>query len=465
MTRIFLTLFLLLYAAGTQAASIPIIEAVSRKLVKVKKIAPLGCYNGTCLDITLQNTSASPITVLLPPGLLFDSEKDNVQDLLMVSRHEVVVANGSEKSIGVKTMCAQSYNAGPSTYDNFRSNLQMAPAPLVALATLIAEKAYYTSTAQSLVWAVANNNSAVTISSTDPMREDACNLLAAYNIRCVTPTASGRSEVFTHTRRIESALDVILPKEMSTTLQILRRSDSTVVHTYFENGRTSGGFHQFRVAVPIYGQDTTGYVARMLANGEEIATRELTMQDSVTPLEKVEEEVTVNFHLRTEDYISAGVYDQEGVLYIPLRNSVATRAGHHMFRFNFHRELPKGKEYTLKLVNHKGEVLASKPIHNSAIATGLPEYAPVTKRGQWLVRLNEPVSGASMEILDAAGNVVWVVFENSSLGHGPRSLAYAFQHIQGPEAVFHARLLDKNGEVIMESCIVNCPQPARKTTR
>lgn len=131
-------------------------KAVESNLVSAKALSR-GGPQGFCMDLTLRNLSPDSIEVTVEPGLKLNSEKDDLQDILVTREAIFVMAKGREQKQSVYGFCCQAHNRSP--IDGAKYNLKSKPDDnLQKLAAYLSKSKFDDQVVQQSIWAISDSN-------------------------------------------------------------------------------------------------------------------------------------------------------------------------------------------------------------------------------------------------------------------------------------------------------------------
>jgi hypothetical protein len=240
-----------------------------------------------------------------------------------------------------------------------------------------------------------------------------------------------------HITSIRTSMEALIPKDLKAAALVLVDENGREYRRYFENRSLETGFLQFRVGVNHTEGDSAVFFLRLMEGEEVILEKPVAITDSVIPLRKVNSQAIVSFSVDTDTRADVGIYDTAGNMYFILGRNTLFQKGTHRSQFIGVKDLPADRAYVVKVVS------GGKTIAEGVFDTDGPEPVihPVrTVKGRLDFKLEEPLSGARLEVLDQNDDIIRVLFENGKLNPGNKNFNYTFQHHLGPEAAFRLRL-------------------------
>lgn len=131
-------------------------KAIEANLVSAKALSR-GGHQGFCMDLTLRNLSPDSLEVTVEPGLKLNSEKDDLQDILVTREAIFVMAKGREQKQSVYGFCCQAHNRSP--IDGAKYNLKSKPDDnLQKLAVYLSKSKFDDQVVQQSIWAISDSN-------------------------------------------------------------------------------------------------------------------------------------------------------------------------------------------------------------------------------------------------------------------------------------------------------------------
>lgn len=422
--------------------AISLLDAVKQKLITVKATGK-GGYNGKCLKMEIKNISTKPLNINIFAGTIFDNTEDWQQDLMVVEEQIVALNPKNTDFANLQTVCIQPSNGSPSVGVSFLL-AKIAEGHLLKLAQFINQKKYFTSTAQSAVWAVINGNGMGEIYGEDSlMVKELCAIVSeATGQPCNASNYKPRPHQITS---VNTSLDVLVPDYTKNATLNLYTRNGQLFRNQLKNVAVPPGFYRFKMGVNHTLKDTTTFYLRLEENGKVISEKIVTKNDSVPTLQKMNE-ATLAYNIDTDVKARIGIYDEADNLYILLADDKPLKKGFHKSEFlEAKRELPLGKNYFFK-VKANGKTLAQQKILLDRAEA--KKYATLTKRGTFTCKLEKDIPIAKLAVYDTNDQIVWVVFADSKLARGNKQIPYVFQHQYGAGAVFTLKLTDNEGNII-----------------
>ena len=451
MRTIIFAITLILLGLQVKAAKVKLAEAIKKRQIQIIAKGN-GGHQGPVLKILATNRTNYNLEVEVDAGSIFQSADDAEQDL-MVTKDEVFVLRPRGKTnANLFAMCIQSHNMSPALGALFTFN-RTAKGDLLKLAQLISEKNYQNSTAQSAVWSITNGGSIEEIygSDTGMVRKLAEIVGPARNIPLTQFNYTPRVHQIT---TIKTSIECLVPDYADgVALRAYEKSSGRMVRELFADKSFKPGFYQFKGGINHTLGDSAEFILKLETTEKVIAEKVATIRDEVPKLQKMPE-TFVSFDLPSETVIRGGIYDDKDNLYVLLADKKKLLAGFNRIDFIKSRDLPLDKKYFFKVKNMEGKTIVTQEFHLDN--ADKKNYRTITKRGTYKFKMQDGMINLKLAVYDRNNRIVWVIFDNSRLTKGMKSIPYVFQHRQGPDAPFYIKLTGKDGQIINEKCIVNC---------
>lgn len=130
-----------------------------------------GIYAGESIRVEVRNTSGKPLRASIPPGWVFNSVNEQVQDLIVVREEVFVLAPGASRMITCRAFCTQGNLRGPRDGEPYAPGSLGAPR-LVELAQAVDRAPYDDALVQSAVWTLSNGYSIAGMGALDSTAAD-----------------------------------------------------------------------------------------------------------------------------------------------------------------------------------------------------------------------------------------------------------------------------------------------------
>ena len=452
MMRYFLSLLLLigLLPAGPLLAQRQVVlsEAFAQRLIDVAARG-LGGYQGQCLAVAIRNLSSETLAIEIPAGHVFASDDTTAQDLMVTAPQLVVLTPGQVQRQTLYTMCTQPWNMSPSRGDSYQIG-QMAGEHLRNLAQVIADSNYQNGIAQAAVWTVARGRGDIGGFYGDDLgtiRALAVPVSAATGVPLDAFDFRPRTLQITS---IRTSFDCLIPDHLQQARLELVDAEGAVVESYFHDRRLERGFMHWRLGVNHTRGDSAELYLRLMEGDAVVASRRVWATDTIAPVQRLHTEAVMVFELTEPVVAEVGVYDAAGQLYFLLAENKTFRAGLQRQRYIMGKDVPQGQAYVVRIVAGD-RIIAETPLDLDAPA---PVVHPRRNlRGQFEIEVTEPLTEVRLAIYDADGTLKRVMYDIARLNPGKKRFSYAFDHVQGPGAIFYVRLTDAAGEIIWEKTL------------
>ncbi|MBX7241009.1 MAG: hypothetical protein K1X92_04610 [Bacteroidia bacterium] len=421
-------------------------EGLKNKQVAMN-IKARGGYLGKTLEIGVKNLTAKPLKVRINAGQIFVSKDTTVQDLIVTDTIWVEIAPQQAIYTAVPTMCTQSFNRSPGKSEVFNIG-EMASGNLLTLALCLSANNISSSTAQSAVWAVANGDPVADIYGNNPKEMK----ILAYTLSELLkiPVHEFKTTAIPHhITDINSSLEWRTEYALENASLEIWDEDGKLMRTYFSGRKYRAGFQQH--AFGFYHTDTDStkhFFVRLKNNGSLIAEKEITPQDEPLPLNYYNSEKEFHFLAEQPEKVNVILTDEKGDLFMPLTYGMDLPQGFHNKTFVIGKNLPKDKQYYLRIVTEGGKVLQEKPIGMEDKAR--PKFEPMTQKGIITFPVEKELNGVSLMIVNENGETMMLFYQKSRLAPGNKQYSYTFRHYDGPQATFTVRLVNEEGTILME---------------
>ena len=215
----------------------------------------LGGHQGECLQVTVANRTARPITTSIPVGWVFPSSEAPVQDLIVVREEMVALTPGGSRLVTCRAFCCEAPNHSPDPGATYRTG---APGTdeLQRVAHAIAAGRYPDHLAQHAIWVVSDGHDLAGMGALDGTVDDTLRHALARITGLPPPTytvrfaddphraCSGRPEA------IQRDLRVDLPSGGLVTLVVVDR-EGRIVRTLLAREVFAPGDHRIPVELDV----------------------------------------------------------------------------------------------------------------------------------------------------------------------------------------------------------------------
>jgi hypothetical protein len=131
------------------------------------KINATGGHVDRCVNVRLTNNTNKPITLYLEPGLVFDSEDNNLQNLITTQTEQFVLLPGKSETRLVNAFCMQAHHLTPVSGANY-SYSGFADSNLLKVCSFIDVNDINGELAQQAIWVISDKNELESISAGTP---------------------------------------------------------------------------------------------------------------------------------------------------------------------------------------------------------------------------------------------------------------------------------------------------------
>lgn len=137
-------------------------------------------FENKSIQVNIVNKTSSTIKITEEPGYIFDSEDEDVQDMILTEPLMFVINEASPQSFGVKAMCIQAKNKSPRTNLYYKPG-KYATGNLLKTSRYINENNFQNSMGQDAMWAISDFKSPYDITGpaeiANPLRAFVADLL------------------------------------------------------------------------------------------------------------------------------------------------------------------------------------------------------------------------------------------------------------------------------------------------
>ena len=131
----------------------------------------LGGHSGECLKVDVRSRSSSPIRTSIPPGWVFMSEVEGVQDLIVMREEVIVLAPNARTTVTCRAFCCEASKSGPSENEPYRKG-HPAPEKLTTLARFVDSLQYDDGIVQSAIWVLSDGHDIASLGALDSSAND-----------------------------------------------------------------------------------------------------------------------------------------------------------------------------------------------------------------------------------------------------------------------------------------------------
>ncbi len=406
-----------------------------------------GGYLGKTLEIGIKNLTTQSLRTRINAGQIFVSKDTSVQDLIVTDTIWVEVPPGQAVYAAVPTMCTQSYNRSPHKQEAFELG-EMASGNLLSLALCLSAHNISSSTAQSAVWSIANQDPIDNIYGENPKE---MKILA----QVLSEMLNVPIQMFNTIPTPHRITDINASLEWRTDFPItdgtleVRDENGKLMRTYFTGRKYRSGFQQHVFGFYHTDSDTTKhFFIRLLDKGQIIAEKEITPQDEEVRLDYYHAEKSFQFQVEKTETVKVILTDERGELYMPLAEAMRIPEGFHHKTFVMKKYLPKDKTYFIRIITDDNRVLQEKIVTTQDKPR--EKYAQITKKGEISFSIEKQLQVVTLQIVSEEGEIMMVFYQKSRLAPGQKRYSYHFNHFNGPKATFKVQLTDETGNILME---------------
>ena len=445
MRQIILMILILLPGMSLAQEGYSLGDAIARGLVEIAGLRGTGGYQGQCLEIVIHNKSGNPITINIQPGTMFGSKDEWIQDLIITSPEQIIVAAGRQEKRTLWTMCTQAWNASPSLGSLF-SYKGLADFHVRKLAYRISAGNYQTSTAQSAMWAVTSREPVRNIYGIDTTETRDL----AETVSEITGIPISQFELAPRPHQIitmNASLECLLTSQVNNGRLVLVNQHGDQIREYFSGRKIEDGFQQFRVGTSHTGDSADSFFLRLLDGEEMVAEKEISVADTIMVLPRLRQQAILEYDLEETTEVVIGLYDEEGQLHMRITQPRMLQQGFHRSRTIADTPVMPDREYFIRAVSGD-RIITSQPVR---IADEEPVIHPKqVLQGTWTMTIPEELGPGRVALYNGDGSLKRIFSTFTPLNPGNRRFTYEFDHVQGPEAVFFLRIETEDGTVIDE---------------
>lgn len=214
-----------------------------------------GKHAGESVRVTVRNTSGKSLSASIPPGWVFNSVNEQVQDLIVVREEVFVLAPGASKTITCRAFCTQGKLRGPREGEPYTAGSLGAPR-LVELAQAVNGARYDDGLVQSAVWVLSDGYPIAGMGALDSTAADTLRYLVSrlsgqppprYRVHFLNDGESvctGRPEMIE--RRF--SITVGVPSEISA---VVLDRQGQVLHVFEDHTLIRPGSHRYQFQLPV----------------------------------------------------------------------------------------------------------------------------------------------------------------------------------------------------------------------
>jgi hypothetical protein len=338
--------------------------------IKLKKVDVLAKANGGigehALNLLITNNLRTTLVVQFDPGMQFQSENPEVQDLIIFEDDVITLGPKEQKELNFYTACTQLSNFSPGATDLYRV-ASPAESILSEVAKIIGRNDFKNSTAQAAVWAVTNNYPTENLHNGDNV--DLTWELATLIARNKSLQLPEREQFFSNPlpfRRIvySARKDLVYhaPEPFKGTLGIFS-SDGDLVREYFNDKPYESGLHFYSVGINNIVEENEQYTVRLTGtNGEFLVEQILDPNEPFVPAKERILSVNFEYAIRKSGQYNLAVFDNKDNLVEYIYKNRQLTPGYRPARFEFIYLDSNIPFFVFKITNTEGEVFHDQKI-------------------------------------------------------------------------------------------------------
>ena len=155
---------------GDAATTTPLIELLEQGRIELAPRA-LGGHSGECLQVDVKNRTATALRTSIPPGWVFVSQVEGVQDLIVVREEMIALAPNGRSTVTCRAFCCEATNSGPGADEPYLKG-HPAPEKLATLARFVDSLDYDDGIVQSAVWVLSDEHDIASLGAIDGTKDD-----------------------------------------------------------------------------------------------------------------------------------------------------------------------------------------------------------------------------------------------------------------------------------------------------
>jgi hypothetical protein len=131
-------------------------DAVKSRQATVSVVSK-GGHSGSCLSLTVANTSGQKAIFMIPPGTVFKAADEGEQDIFVVKAQLITLNAAQKKTIDASGFCCQLHDRSPGSGSAFNVDIT-SNEKLKKLAEHINQGSYPADVYQEAIWCVSDGN-------------------------------------------------------------------------------------------------------------------------------------------------------------------------------------------------------------------------------------------------------------------------------------------------------------------
>jgi hypothetical protein len=214
-----------------------------------------GGHMGEAIRVQVRNVSGQTVRTRIPAGWVFQSVKEDVQDLMVVREEEVTLASNATTTIACRAFCTQGPLRGPSVGEPYRAGGPGRP-EAIALAQAVAAARYDDHLVRSAIWVISNGYPIAGMGAMDSSAADTLRMVVSrlsgqppprYTMHFVQEegsVCSGRPASITRVFAVDAPAGAVLNA-------VVLNAAGNVVYVLDEQSLLEPGRHVRSYAVPV----------------------------------------------------------------------------------------------------------------------------------------------------------------------------------------------------------------------
>lgn len=363
---ILLSLFWLLSTSHIFAAdTLNLSAAMLKKRISVAAMGNGGLGENSA-RLIIKNLISTDLNILVPAGLMLNSEDEGAQDLIILEESIFFVKGRSLSGFDMFGACTQLSNYAPKTEEKYNVG-KMAAEELVALVQILNENQLQSSVGQAAVWAFTDDSSIDNVFHPDYVDAswDMAKIIATYRKENPPTREMIAAAPRPSTRVVFSARGDLVyhaPRDMKAQLA-LYSADGELIRQYFPLKDLFGGVHIYTVGVNnILDQEMTYYVRLNDESGNLLQELSLNNNQPYEEVKTKRQKVKFEYIVRENSVNTMTLEDMDGNLIQELAKNRKESLSKRQMNVTLLHAFSEGKELQIKVTNQKGEVIHTEKV-------------------------------------------------------------------------------------------------------
>ncbi|MFY0627683.1 MAG: hypothetical protein JXR07_15405 [Reichenbachiella sp.] len=358
---IFIILFFLSVTSNLFAAdTLAIHDAILKRRIAVTALGNGGLGENSA-RIILKNNISADLNIMVPAGLMLNSEDEGAQDLIILEESILFVKGRGISGYDMYGACTQLTNYAPKREEKYKLG-QLAQEELRQIAQIISDNKLQSSIGQGAIWAFTDNSDINNVFHPDYVDAswDMAKIIATFR-KDNPPTREEIMEAPRPASRIvfSARADVIYhaPRDIKANLAIYD-SANNLISQKFPSKNIFGGLHIYTIGINnILSEETTFYARLKDEEGNVLAEAELANNQPYEQVVSKLQKIRFEYIVRKPSKISMSMYDMDENLIQVLSTDRKQPLSKLTMNLEFFHARPKGTELQIKVTNSEGEVI------------------------------------------------------------------------------------------------------------